>query len=430
MSVDVCFNFTGSDASFIVPADVTSINAKVLGAAGGRLQDTGVGGVGGYLEVNISVNPSDVLNIYVGGQNGYNGGGGVNGDAPGGGGGGASDIRKSGTSLANRIVVAGGGGGGGGGDAGGGAGGGAGINGVAGVAGTGGGGGTSSAGGAGGVASGPSAAGGNGVLGGGGLGSEYGGGGGGGFYGGGGGGYNGGGGGGSAYYDGSGVTLVNSSWTPVNTGNGLVIISYTSGPVPPVPPVPCFLEGTKILTESGYIPVQDLEKGTLIETYKHGLLPLGALGHSKIYNPGSDKRFGNRLFKLDKDNYPELEEDLMITGNHSILVDSLENKTKESLFTQFANKGLNKEVENKLNEFLERNYSEIYAIDDKYGLMAHMDPKAEPYTEEGTFNIWHLALESPDGDDTRNYGIYANGLLVEACSKSFLVEKSGMELVE
>jgi len=63
-----------------------------------------------------------VLNIFVGGQNGYNGGGsgGINGNSVfngassglAGNGGGASDIRTGGSALVNRIIVAGGGGGG------------------------------------------------------------------------------------------------------------------------------------------------------------------------------------------------------------------------------------------------------------------------------------------------------------------------------
>jgi len=40
--------------------------------------------------------------------------------------------------------------------------------------------------------------------------------------------------------------------------------------------------------------------------------------------------------------------------------------------------------------------------------------------------IYHLALENENYFS--NYGIYANGLLVESCSKRYLKELSGMEL--
>jgi hypothetical protein len=41
--------------------------------------------------------------------------------------------------------------------------------------------------------------------------------------------------------------------------------------------------------------------------------------------------------------------------------------------------------------------------------------------------IWHIALENDDY--YMNYGIYANGLLVESCSKRYLKELSKMEIV-
>ena len=41
----------------------------------------------------------------------------------------------------------------------------------------------------------------------------------------------------------------------------------------------------------------------------------------------------------------------------------------------------------------------------------------------GNHKIWHLALEN--NDEYMNYGIYANGLLVESCSKRMMREFSG-----
>jgi hypothetical protein len=42
--------------------------------------------------------------------------------------------------------------------------------------------------------------------------------------------------------------------------------------------------------------------------------------------------------------------------------------------------------------------------------------------------IYHIALENDDY--YMNYGVYANGLLVETCSKRYLKELSRMELIE
>jgi hypothetical protein len=52
--------------------------------------------------------------------------------------------------------------------------------------------------------------------------------------------------------------------------------------------------------------------------------------------------------------------------------------------------------------------------------------KTTVYETAGTYTIYHLALENDD--DGMNYGIYANGLLVETCSKRYLKDKSDMTL--
>ena len=115
------YNFTGSVQTLTVPSCVSSISFQVTGAQGGTYSPGGNPGLGGLVTGVITVTAGQVLNIYVGGQNGYNGGGlgGVNGSTINAGpptgfaanGGGASDIRTGGIALTDRIVVAGGGGG-------------------------------------------------------------------------------------------------------------------------------------------------------------------------------------------------------------------------------------------------------------------------------------------------------------------------------
>ena len=43
------------------------------------------------------------------------------------------------------------------------------------------------------------------------------------------------------------------------------------------------------------------------------------------------------------------------------------------------------------------------------------------------FNIYHFALENDIY--TYNYGVYANGLLVESCSKRYLAEIANMTML-
>jgi hypothetical protein len=175
----------------------------------------------------------------------------------------------------------------------------------------------------------------------------------------------------------------------------------------------CFLEGTKILCfdpetqQEVERPIETLRKGVLVKTTYSGYKAIDTIGTSKIYNPANAMRSMNRLYKCPKENYPELKEDLVITGCHSILVQEL---TEEE-------RALSLELQGK-----------IYATDRLYRLIAAVDKRAQPYEKEGVFNIWHLALENDNY--YYNYGIYANGLLVETTSLRMIKEQSGMELIQ
>jgi hypothetical protein len=72
-------------------------------------------------------------------------------------------------------------------------------------------------------------------------------------------------------------------------------------------------------------------------------------------------------------------------------------------------------------------FGDIYETDGKPRLNAYIDERASVYEVPGTYTIYHLALENDDYYG--NYGIYANGLLVESCSKRYLLEHSNMELL-
>ena len=170
----------------------------------------------------------------------------------------------------------------------------------------------------------------------------------------------------------------------------------------------CFKEGTKILTFNGYKLIQELRKGELIKTVSHGYVPIHMIGKSKITNPNNNERIKTRLYICKKDNYPEAFEDLIITGCHSILVDEFTND-------------LQRENTIKVN-------GDTYLTDNYYRVPACADERAIPYTEEGVFNIYHIALKNDDY--YMNYGIYANGLLVESCSKRYLKELSNMKLLD
>ena len=171
---------------------------------------------------------------------------------------------------------------------------------------------------------------------------------------------------------------------------------------------PCFMKGTQILCfraeEEVYRPIQDLRKGDLVKTYRNGYLPIHMIGTSRLSNPGDEERISNRLYKCSKELYPDLFEDLYITGCHSILVPSLTNDQWENTKEMLGN---------------------VYITDNHFRLMACVDEKAQPFKRNAMIDIYHIALENDDY--YMNYGVYANGLLVETCSKRYLKELSNME---
>ena len=176
------------------------------------------------------------------------------------------------------------------------------------------------------------------------------------------------------------------------------------------PSAPCFLEGSTILCQvdgvEKYVPVEELKKGTLVKTSFDGYKPVVLVGKGTIKNAGNDERTENRLYKCSPSKYPQLKDDLYITGCHSILEFPLTHKQKEAVI---------------------KHIGVLFVTDKKYRLMACVDERAEPWNSEGSYTIWHFALEN--SDETMNYGVYANGLLVETCSINFLKNKSNMSVV-
>jgi hypothetical protein len=169
----------------------------------------------------------------------------------------------------------------------------------------------------------------------------------------------------------------------------------------------CFKEGSKILTDTGYKLVQDLRSGDLVKTVSSGFKKIQHIGYSKMYNNVNEIRSKNKLYRCSTSEYPELTEDLVITGCHGILIKNFKDHTQ---------------IE-KTQEVL----GKIYITEEYYRLPACVDDRTKIFEEEGVHTIWHFSLEN--SDYYMNYGVYANGLLVETTSNRMMVELSGMTLV-
>jgi hypothetical protein len=175
----------------------------------------------------------------------------------------------------------------------------------------------------------------------------------------------------------------------------------------------CFVRGSRILClneglKEEYMAIEDMRVGTRVKTLNGSFVKVHTIGYTMFNNPDNADRGPNRLFKLSPENYPELTEDLIITGCHSRLVDKLEPKQKARHLQLMKS---------------------LYMTTGKFRLMAFIDEKAEPYQKPGPHEIWHFALENEE--EVCNYGVYANGgLLVETASIKNMRERSGFALIE
>ncbi|NBO25074.1 MAG: hypothetical protein EBU93_07590, partial [Chlamydiae bacterium] len=127
-------------------------------------------------------------------------------------------------------------------------------------------------------------------------------------------------------------------------------------------------------------------------------------GVGAIFVAATRKASIDAVCLLTGEQYPSLFEDLVITGCHSVLEENIDQETGEKMVALTG---------------------KAFKTDDCWRVMACADKRAVPWSVEGTFTIWHFALENED--PYVNYGVYANGLLVESASQRFIKEK--MKLV-
>jgi photosystem II stability/assembly factor-like uncharacterized protein len=209
---------------------------------------------------------------------------------------------------------------------------------------------------------------------------------------------------------------VNISWTSVSSNSsGLRLAAVASGNNNLYLgslniQYPCFKEDSLILTNKGYRRIQELRKGDLVKTLLNGFLKIDMIGKKEIVHKACvEDRIKDQLYKCSHENFEEVFEPLVLTGCHSILVDEFVSEEQKQ-------------------KAIEINENRLCVTDRKYRLPACVDERTTVYEIPGTYTIYHLALENPDY--YMNYGIYANGLLVETCSRRYLKELSGMELIE
>jgi len=154
-----------------------------------------------------------------------------------------------------------------------------------------------------------------------------------------------------------------------------------------------------------YIPIEYIEEGTLVKTYKNGYKKCKFIMKELLNN--KKEHSINNLYRLSKLTNGNLFEDLYITGSHSMLYDDLTEKEEEAMNKLLAvyNSKFDIEIPSK--------------IEDKYKLIAYYDNTFTEIKKDININIYHLVLESDNKN--RNYGIWANGVLTESIDEIALL---------
>jgi hypothetical protein len=193
------------------------------------------------------------------------------------------------------------------------------------------------------------------------------------------------------------------SWDSLVSSIGLINKIYTIYTITQIQDPSCFNEGTKILClnknlEEQYIPIEQLRKGDVVKSYKHGYRKIDLICKNIMIN--NPNFFECCMYKMKKTNNNGLIDDLIITGWHSILVDDLRDY---------------KEINNK-------RLGSIQMIDDKYLLLSSISNDFNKIEEIKTFTYYFFILENNGSNDER-FGIWANGILTETPSKNHFNSK-------
>lgn len=169
----------------------------------------------------------------------------------------------------------------------------------------------------------------------------------------------------------------------------------------------CFNKDTKILcyidNKEQYVPVQDLRKGTLVKTFEHGYKPIHVIktGTYRFGRPGVDQG----MFKMKKTG--SMLADLEMTGLHSILVDRND--------PEYADQVARFEV---ANAKFKRPWG--WEVDGKFRLTANSCTQFKKMPVKD-YTVYSFALDKQQ----MQYGVWANGVLVETTSHRYMKKMSG-----
>lgn len=146
--------------------------------------------------------------------------------------------------------------------------------------------------------------------------------------------------------------------------------------------VSCFAENTIITTTLGPVVIKDLAVGSVVPTLTSGNKTVVSVG-KRVIKGYSFQMYGYSDCGLE------------VTGKHSVLVDEL-----------------SEEQINQIPSII----GSLKQTEGKWLLPACLDDSTYRVSLYGDIPLYHVVLENED--DSANYGILANGMWVESCSKN------------
>jgi surface protein len=152
---------------------------------------------------------------------------------------------------------------------------------------------------------------------------------------------------------------------------------------------PCFDQDTLILCPTGNICVKDLKEGDKVVTTS-GIKDILRID-SKTRHFNNTGNTSTTMYRMKKTG--DMTHDLLVTGNHAILLDDLESY--------------------KYYDTMKDCSDESKMITGKHSLIAALCNNFEKEMEPKEHTIYHIAI---DGDQNR-YGLFANGVLMESWDK-------------
>jgi hypothetical protein len=158
----------------------------------------------------------------------------------------------------------------------------------------------------------------------------------------------------------------------------------------------CYSRGTKILCDTGYIPVEQLEPGTLVKTHGHGYREVELVGKGSFRNDQSNWK--RCMYVLPKKG--SMTDDLIVTGGHGILKQRLSS------------------LEIERDRYWYSKCGKHAKIDNMYLVRAGKSPEFKKVTTDDVYEYYHFSLKGPSN---RRYPVWANGVLTESAFKRNII---------